>query len=283
MRSDAGSKSRRLAETLAAATAKLAEAGSETPRLDAELLLASALGVGRERLLIDGDEQLDRQAFERFEALLERRVAREPVAYILGRKEFRRITIAVDPRVLIPRPETELLVEVGLSLPPGSRVVDVGTGSGAVALALKDERPDLDVVGTDVSVDALTVARSNADWLGLEVELVRADLLYGVAGPVDAVLANLPYVEADAELSPEITRYEPAAALYAGADGLDLIRRLVAQARGLPLLALEIGAEQAPAVRRLLERTGFRSSEVLRDLGGHERVVVGRGLVGRAE
>ncbi len=112
---------------------------------------------------------------------------------------------------------------------------------------------------------------------------MRADLLCGVEGPVDAVLANLPYVEADAELAPEITRYEPAAALYAGADGLDLIRRLVAQARGLPLLALEIGAEQAPAVRPLLERTGFRSIEVLRDLAGHERVVVGRGVAGRAE
>src|SRR3954453_6756127 len=132
MRSGAGSKSRRLAETLAGATATLAEAGSDTPRLDAELLLAAALGVGRERLLIDRDGPLDGAAVDRFDALLERRAAREPVAYILGRKGFRRISLQVDPRVLIPRPETELLVEVGLTLPSGVRVVDVGTGSGAV-------------------------------------------------------------------------------------------------------------------------------------------------------
>jgi release factor glutamine methyltransferase len=265
-----------LAETLAAATATLAEAGSDTPRLDAELLLASTLGVGRERLLIDGDRQLDGPASERFEALLERRAAREPVAYLVGRKEFRRITLQVDPRVLIPRPETELLVEVGLSLPAGSRVVDVGTGSGAVALALKDERPDLDVVGTDVGGDALAVARENADFLGLEVELVRADLLGGVEGPVDAVLANLPYVEAGAELPPEIARYEPAEALFAGADGLDVIRRLVEEVRGVPLVGLEVGAGQAPSVSLLLGRTGFGCTETLRDLAGHERVVVGR-------
>src|SRR6266481_2700332 len=119
MRSAEGSRNRRLAETLAAATARLADAGSDTPRLDAELLLASALGVGRERLLIDGSRSVDGAVLERFEALLERRAAREPVAYILGRKEFRRISLKVDPRVLIPRPETELLVEVGLSLPAG--------------------------------------------------------------------------------------------------------------------------------------------------------------------
>ncbi len=154
-------------------------------------------------MLIDAGEPIGGDRLGRFEGLVARRAAREPVAYILGRKEFRRISLAVDPRVLIPRPETELLVEVGLALPSGARVVDVGTGSGAVALALKDERPDLRVLGTDVSADALAVARANADRLGLEVELVQADLLDGVEGPVDAVVANLPYV---AERTPSCRR-----------------------------------------------------------------------------
>ncbi len=277
MKSGDGSKRRRLAETLAAATATLANAGSDTPRLDAELLLAEALGVGRERLLLDADRPVDGAALERFEALVGRREAREPVAYILGRKEFRRITLEVDPRVLIPRPETELLVEVGLSLPDGARVVDVGTGSGAVALALKDERPDLEVIGAELSAGALEVARVNAGRLGLDVELVQADLLDGVEPPFDAVLANLPYVESGVTLAPEIAGHEPAEALFAGADGLDAIRRLTEQARGAPLLALEIGAGQASEVRALLERAGFRRLDVLRDLAGHERVVVGRG------
>jgi release factor glutamine methyltransferase len=276
MRSAEGSKSRRLAETLAAATATLAAAGSETPRLDAELLLASALGVRRERLVIDSGESIGGDALERFEGLVARRAAHEPVAYILGRKEFRHISVAVDPRVLIPRPETELLVEVGLTLPTGARVVDVGTGSGAVALALKHERPDLRVLGTDVSTDALAVARANAARLGLEVEFVEADLLDGVEGPFDAVLANPPYVESGARLPPDVAEYEPAGALLAGPDGLDVIRRLVEAAAGVPLFALEVGAGQAPAVRALLEGAGFGSIELLRDLAGHERVVVGR-------
>src|SRR5437763_2344027 len=155
MRSGESSSSTRLAETLAAATAALAEAGCDTPRLDAELLLADALGVDRARLVLDADQPLGGAARERFDGLLARREAREPVAYILGRKEFRRIALAVDRRVLIPRPETELLVGVGVSLPLGARVVDVGTGSGAVALALKDERPDLSVVAVDIDSDAL--------------------------------------------------------------------------------------------------------------------------------
>jgi release factor glutamine methyltransferase len=266
-------KSKRLAETLASATTTLADAGSDTPRLDAELLLAEALGMGRERLLIDADAPIDGPASERFEALLARRAAREPVAYILGRKEFRRIMLEVDPRVLIPRPETELLVDVALTLPAGSRVLDVGTGSGAVALALKHERPDLEVVGSELSAAALEVARANAARLGLDVEFVRADLLDGVDGPFDAALANLPYVESGAALPPEIAEYEPAEALFAGEDGLDVIRRLAEQARGVPLLALEVGAGQAPSVGALLEG---RSVEVLRDLAGHDRVLVGR-------
>ena len=262
MRSAAGSRNRQLLET---AAARLQSAGCDTPRLDAELLLAHALGVERARLLIDEFSIPDE-----FDALLERRAAREPVAYILGHKDFRRIRLAVDRRVLIPRPETELLVEAALDLPAGSRVADVGTGSGAVALALKDERPDLEVTGFDLSEDALVVARGNAERLGLDVRLVQADLIDD--GEYDAVLGNLPYVPSGVELQPEIAEYEPAAALFAGPDGLDLIRRLIARIDRVPFVALEIGFGQEAAVADLL---GGRT-EILRDLAGHERVVVGR-------
>jgi release factor glutamine methyltransferase len=263
-------------EAVTRSTQLLAEAGCETPRLDAEILLADVLAVGRERLVLDRDLLLDADDLARLGGLVCRRCAREPVAYILGRKAFRRVELKVDPRVLIPRPETELLVEVGLSLDHGARVVDVGTGSGAVALALKDERPELEVWATDVSADALTVARENAGALGLEVRFVSADLLDGVDGPFDAVLANLPYVEDGAALEPEITRYEPSEALYAGPDGLAVIRRLVGMLDGVSLVGLEVGLAQAKPVSDLLRCDGFRSVEVLRDLAGHERVVVGR-------
>jgi release factor glutamine methyltransferase len=212
----------------------------------------------------------------RFDALVARRAAREPIAYILARRDFRRLTLQVDRRVLIPRPETELLVEVGLSLPPGARVLDVGTGSGAVALALKHERPDLHVRGTDASPDAVEVARGNARRLGLDVGFGPADLLDGQ--PADAVLANLPYVPLGAPLEPEITRYEPPGALYAGPDGLDLIRRLVAlvDPGAVGVLAVEIGPEQAGEVARLIGEAGFAGVEVLADLAGLDRVLVGR-------
>jgi release factor glutamine methyltransferase len=262
-----------IATALARARARLAAAGCETPRLDAEVLLASVLGVGRERLVLDASSTIDP---ERFDELVARRVAREPVAYIIGHKDFRHISVRVDPRVLIPRPETELLVEVGLSLEDGARVVDVGTGSGAVALALKDERPDLSVLACDENADALAVARENARVLGLQVEFVQADLLDGVPGPIDAVLANLPYVAADAELAPEISDYEPGSALFAGHDGLDLVRRLVPMLSGVPFVALEIGFDQAEEVAGLLSGAGFGVVERMRDLAGHERVIVGR-------
>jgi release factor glutamine methyltransferase len=262
-----------VARTIRDAAEQLAAAGCETPRLDAELLVAEALGVRREDLILDGERELNPEAVDR---LLARRVAREPVAYILGRKAFRQITLAVDDRVLIPRPESELLVEVGLRLSHGARAVDVGTGSGAVALALKHERPDLEVWATDVSTDALAVARENARTVGQDVHFVHCDLLERVPGRVDAVLSNLPYVPAGFELAPEISQFEPAGALFGGPDGLEVIRRLVGQAAGVPVVALEVGFDQAPAVAALLRESGFEAIEVLRDLAGHERVVTGR-------
>jgi release factor glutamine methyltransferase len=225
----------------------LAEAGCDTPRLDAELLLREG-------------------------ADLDRRVAREPVAYILGRKGFRWIDLFVDRRVLIPRPETETLVEVALeSLPEGGRVHDVGTGSGAVALALAHERPDLVVSGSDASPDAVDVARANAARLGLDVPFSVARGLPD-GGPWDLVVANLPYVREDewAGLEPEIRLYEPREALVSGADGLDAIRALVAEAPAGLRLALEHAPDQGGAVRSLLH-----DSRTVRDLGGRERVTAG--------
>jgi release factor glutamine methyltransferase len=171
--------------------------------------------------------------------------------------------------VLVPRPETELLVEVGLTLPHGARVHDACTGSGAVALALKHERPDLTVSGSDASRGAVEVARANAQRLGLDVGFHVGDLLDGV-GAVDAVLANPPYVEAGAQLPPELA-HEPPGALFAGPDGLDVIRRLAAAPRP-ELLAVEIGAGQAAAVAALFGG----DIEILEDLAGIERVVVSR-------
>jgi release factor glutamine methyltransferase len=266
-------------EALDSAVIAIAAAGSDSPRLDAELLLAEALGVDRVALVTDPRREVAGSAVRAFQDAVRRRSAgREPVAYILGRRGFRHLELAVDSRVLVPRPETELLVEVGLELPEGARVVDVGTGSGAVALALKQERPDLEVLGTDSSADALEVARANAARLGLDVELRHGDLLAGV-GEVDAVLSNPPYVaeRERASLAPEIARHEPPGALFAGADGLDVIRRLVPAAAscGARLLAIEVGAGQAAAVGELVHAAGFAEASARRDLGGIERVVVG--------
>ena len=260
-------------DALDSALVALGAAGVDTPRLDAEVLLAHALGVDRARLVIDRDLEVAGPAARWFQDAVRRRaVTREPVAYIVGRKGFRHIELEVDRRVLIPRPETELLVEVAHELPDGASVVDVGTGSGAVALAVKHERPDLRVTGTDTSADALAVARANAARLGLDVAWVQADLF---AGEFDAVLANPPYVEEGARPEPELA-HEPRGALFAGDDGLDVIRSLVERARGTPTLAVEVGLGQADAVARLMRAAGFVTVAKRPDLAGIDRVVIGR-------
>lgn len=258
----------------------LARAGadlpSDTPRLDAELLLAEALGVSRPWLVTERDSVVAPDVLERFERLLARRRASEPVAYILGRQEFRHITLAVDRRVLIPRPETELLVELGLELPRGARVIDVGTGSGAVALALAQERPDLEVWASEIDPHALAVARANARRLGLSVAFLHADLVAGGPGRWDAVLANLPYVADGDPLPPDVARYEPAGALFGGADGLAVIRRLVGMVGTAGVVGLEVGLGQADAVGELLRGAGYTSVAPRHDLAGIARVVVAR-------
>jgi release factor glutamine methyltransferase len=282
-------------EALAAATDGLAAAGVPEARLDAELLLAAASGRGRASLIADPAARLDAPAARLFGELVRRRLRREPLAYIVGTKGFRRIELSVDRRVLVPRPETELLVEVALERRPG-RVLDVGTGSGAIALALADELPEAEIVATDTSPGALEVARANAARLGL------ADRVRFEPGTVpegegfDLVLANLPYVaEADwAGLQPEVTQWEPREALLAGPDGLDAYRALLAPlAEGpteclrptfsdqpAPLdsaaaVAVEIGEGQALEVAELIRDAGFGEVEVREDLAAIERVVVG--------
>jgi len=282
----AGTSAGTVAEALAASTDALTAAGVDSPRLDAELLLEAASGRSRARLAAEPDLALAGAQARDFGTMIRRRVGREPVAYILGRRGFRRLELLADRRALIPRPESELLVELAVELDPSS-VLDVGTGSGAIALAIVDEVPGAAVTAVDVDGDALALAAENAAMLGLAD---RIDLRRGTAAETagreafDLVVANLPYVsESDrSTLQPEITRYEPVGALFAGADGLEAIRELLADlapgAAGprCDAVALEVGAGQAEAVAELARAAGFQRIEVRRDLAGIERVVVGR-------
>jgi release factor glutamine methyltransferase len=282
-------------EALAAATDALTAAGVGEPRLDAELLLAEVSGRPRASLIADPAARLSAAEARRYGELVRRRLRREPLAYIVGTKGFRRIELAVDSRVLVPRPETELLVEVALERGPG-RVLDVGTGSGAIALAVADELPEAEVVATDTSSAALTVARANAERLGLADRVRFEPGTVPAQERVDLVLANLPYVaERDwAGLEPEVTQWEPREALLAGEDGLDAYRALLAPLdrgpaeclrptfsdqetplAGAAAVAVEIGVGQSVEVAELLRDAGFEKVEVREDLAGLERVVIG--------
>ncbi len=263
---------------------RFSERGLQTPRLDAELLLAHLLRMERIGLYTHFDQPLRPEELVAFRELIKRRLAGEPVAYLVGHREFRSLDLMVDARVLVPRPDTETLVEVALSMLPSvgpARVVDVGTGSGAVAIALAVARHELDVDAVDRSAEAAEVARANAARHAPRVRIHVGDLLAPIEGPIDLVVSNPPYIPSAeiATLSAEVQR-EPRLALDGGPDGLDVVRRLVAEATARLApgggLAIEIGAGQAAATEALLAAAGYTALRRTSDLGGIERVVSGK-------
>lgn len=280
-----------VAATLRDATARLKAAGIETARLDAILLLAEALGWNPDQVRLEPDSALPADAADRFAGFLRRRIAREPVSYILGRREFRSIEFRVSPAVLDPRPDTETLVEAVIARVPFRyaplSIVDFGTGSGCILLSLLQALPNAVGVGVDLSFDALEVAKQNADRLGLGRRAIFCPGNWGdgLEGPYDLLVSNPPYIEtkAIAGLAPEVAMFEPRLALDGGADGLDAYRRLIPDmarlARPGALVALEVGRDQAHAVARLLEAEGLSGIETVSDLAGIPRVVIGRRLL----
>lgn len=252
---------------------RLEGAGIESSRLEAAVLLAAALGVDRSWVLAHVGDSFIRQV--EADRLLARRIAREPLAYIVGRREFFGREFRVGPGVLIPRQETEILVEAALAIAESGWVVaDIGTGSGCVAISIALERPALRVIGVDVSSEALAYARTNAESLGADIELVHADGPDWLAShAADLVVSNPPYVGTRDPLPPEVALYEPASALFAGFEGLEFFRRLAAI--GCPRIRLltEIGDGQAPAVTAVFEKAGWQSEGLWRDLDGRIRVL----------
>lgn len=269
-----------VAQVLADAVARFDAAGVPEPRADAEVLLAFALRTNRAGLVVRARDAMPDDASARLAPLLARRIAREPVAHLVGEREFWSLPIRVDRRVLTPRPETELLVEAACRL-GGRRVLDAGTGSGAIAAAVAAERPDAVVVALDRSADALAVARTNVPS---RVRIVRGDWLAAfAAASFDVVVSNPPYVTTGelASLMPEVRDHEPREALVAGDDGLDAYRVLVVQAATVLApggwLVVEMGAGQATAVAALVEAVGqYDRCVVERDAAGIDRVLAAR-------
>jgi release factor glutamine methyltransferase len=272
-----------VAEALARATAELERAGVETPTVDAEWLLAHVLDVTRSELQAGRARELNGEEERSFLAGLARRVRREPLAYVLGEWGFRGLTLAVDARALVPRPETEVVVERCLALLAGidePRVLDVGAGSGAIALAIADEHPGAQVVAVDNSAAALALAGENLARVGVDgrVRLVHGDLLAGVEGPFELVVSNPPYVSAEEwdALQPEIRLYEPRTALV----GSGVAETIAREARALlgpgGRIVLEAGDGQAAGLGAALEELGYDEVTITPDLAGWERVVEGR-------
>jgi release factor glutamine methyltransferase len=274
---------------IAAASARLARAGVTSARLDAELLMAAALGVSRTAVIV-GTPAIDAAALGRFERMVARRAAREPLAYILGQREFFSLDFAVLPGVLIPRPETETVVEAALdflSRRSSATVLDIGTGSGAIAIAIAKHAPGARITAVDVSKVSLEVADDNAQRhrCSDRIAFLEGDCfsaLDGNGSPFDLIVSNPPYIaEAElAALAPEVRDFEPRIALEGGCDGLEFYRKI---ASGLVRwlvdggeVILEVGAEQADAVDTMMRTAGCETSERLRDLSGIERVVRSR-------
>jgi release factor glutamine methyltransferase len=255
-------------EALAEAERRLAAAGVDTPRVDAEWLVAHALGTTRSGLPARLDEEVDG-----LEPLLARRERREPLAYVLGEWGFRRLTLKTDARALVPRPETETLVERALALAEGierPRILDVGVGSGAIALALKDERRDAQVTGVDISPGALALARENAERLGLEIELREGDGAVAAAEGWDVVVANPPYVTGVDRVQEELW-HEPRVALYGSGE-----HERIARAAHAGSVVFEVGDGQANEVAEMLRELGCSDVAITADLTGRDRVVEGR-------
>jgi release factor glutamine methyltransferase len=270
-----GPSARTVGAILDDAAERIAAAGIEDARTEAEIIVADATGVAPSELTVESAGEVDGEVAAKIERNVQRRVEREPMAYVLGRAPFRNLEIYVDERVLWPRRETELLVEVGTKLPEGARVHEVGTGSGAIALALLSERPDLKVTASDLSPEAVEAARENAERLGLPLEVtVGRGLPESVeAEDVDLVIANMPYVtdETIFERSPEIQK-EPRMAVTGdcGEDGLGVIRGVIAETPSGWKLAMEHDTHHGPAMRDLL-----REATTLQDYEGDDRVTVG--------
>jgi release factor glutamine methyltransferase len=265
---------------LARAAERLRQVGCETPDLDARLLLQAATGLTREDVILEPGRSLPAGELQHFETLIERRARREPVSRILGEREFYGRTYRVTPETLDPRPDTETLIDAALALmPQGARILDLGTGTGAIAVTLLAERPDATALATDISPAALAVAAENAERAGVaeRLRLMHGSWFEPVSGVFDIIVSNPPYIPAGdiAALSPDVRNFDPILALVGGEDGLDPYRAISAcAARHLAEaghVLVEIGAGQADEVEAIFAALGFGSPERHKDLGGHVR------------